>query len=289
MQKLEVPDPCLFADFRLWLGELVRNNSAKDSFFSIRWLALKTKWPPSLFSEVMSGKRAVTIGRALELGRFLKMSPTKMERLVLLSLATHDDANVRRHFATEAAKRRSRSRIQIAAHSISPGIYLGLAIRALLEFDERPLSQSDIMNSLMTCGAYSKEDFTRVLADLISSESISATGDLYQIAKGDGASDSITAKQSSPEERLRLTEEILGSIAQFQLRANASTFKKRFQMKMRSMSEVEFEELLERWNDLSQLIDSFDNAAKYSPKNAAENVNLYQVCFFAFPISGTCQ
>jgi hypothetical protein len=102
-QKLVLPafrETHRFSDF---LCEFVNINKSKHRYFSHRWLAKSLKWPVSYCSDVIAGRKPMTIVRALEFAQFLKMDTFEIERLILMVLS-ENSSDLVKQFAIQLAE-----------------------------------------------------------------------------------------------------------------------------------------------------------------------------------------
>lgn len=93
------PDIQNYQSIRDFLRDLYEINKAESAKTSFRFFAMKLKWPVSLLNDIMSGRKRLTISKALELGLFLKLDAVDIERLVFLSLQQSEDKDTFEFFS----------------------------------------------------------------------------------------------------------------------------------------------------------------------------------------------
>lgn len=103
---MQLPVLMDYDDYRSYFRDLYRINKEKRRLFSYRLFARKVRWPVHYMHDVISGKRKLTLRRAVEFIRVAKLDAFETERLVFLVLADSDDANVAA-FAGSQLKARS--------------------------------------------------------------------------------------------------------------------------------------------------------------------------------------
>lgn len=275
--KLEVPNPCQFTSFRHWLSALVEQNTEKHAWFSLRWLAGKSKWPASLLSEVIAGKRGVTLRRALELAHFLKLPIFQTERLVLLSLATHDDEGIGAHFQGEVMRRHTEKQTVVRQPDNPVGTFLGYAIQAFLGKHPQGCSLDEIRSALFTCSDYPVATFRAQLDSLQAEDLVGCRNGRFHLKSRESARQRVATPHAAAPDKERIAREVCNSILEFHRSENPPELKKAFIVKILSLSQVEVQDVIERLGDLSELADGLR-------KEPVDNV-LYQLCLFAFPIS----
>ncbi|MEN0058001.1 MAG: TIGR02147 family protein, partial [Bdellovibrio sp.] len=71
---MKTPRPIFkFTNYRSFLRDVLSWMKERNPQFSLRALAKKLDTPPSFLSEVLSGKKSLSLDKALQIGRSLKM------------------------------------------------------------------------------------------------------------------------------------------------------------------------------------------------------------------------
>lgn len=174
-----VPTVGAAVDARSYLQALVEENGALDAKFSIRWFCQRLKWPASYINDVLAGRRALSLNRALELARFLKLDSLDTEHLVVLVLAGSGEAPVAQHFARE---RRLRFQHPSSEPSEALGVFDELEhmlVFVLLAAAGRRLAPSEIRARLYTLSERSDAEVESILAEF------AKTGHFEEAPNGD--------------------------------------------------------------------------------------------------------
>lgn len=95
---MQVPRPSEFSDYRAFLVALIAANKSKR-FFSSRFLARKFGYPVSYLNDVISGRKSLTLNRAIPLAKALKLDDLDTEYLIILVLQENPAAPVRQYFS----------------------------------------------------------------------------------------------------------------------------------------------------------------------------------------------
>jgi hypothetical protein len=66
-------------------------------FHSIRNFARKSGWPISYANDLLAGRKRLTVQRSLQFARFLQLSESETDQLILLTLKEHEDPGVQQH------------------------------------------------------------------------------------------------------------------------------------------------------------------------------------------------
>lgn len=99
---MTIPDIQAFSEYRPYLKALYELNRTSRAG-SFRYYAQKLNWPISYLNEVISGKKKLTLNRALQLGLFLKLDAVDIERLVYLTLKDSEEENIRGYFSNKVS------------------------------------------------------------------------------------------------------------------------------------------------------------------------------------------
>jgi hypothetical protein len=98
MKKILIPSPQLYSNAADFLSELIKCNKAEQSKFSYRIIANKLKWPLSYIPDVIAGRKAFTLLRALQFADYSKMSSSDKERLTWFALLENENEDVKVFF-----------------------------------------------------------------------------------------------------------------------------------------------------------------------------------------------
>lgn len=85
-RKMKIPSPLNFSDSQAYFKELYTVNKIHNSTFSYRSFAAKIKWPVSYLSDLVAGRKGLTISRAIEFSDFFKLNSVEREHLVLYAM-----------------------------------------------------------------------------------------------------------------------------------------------------------------------------------------------------------
>ncbi len=98
----KVASPLRYMDYRLYLKEVISSIKEKNPSFSLRSLALKLETPASYMSEVISGKRNLSLEKAMKFARLLKMTSPELGHFCrLISLDSCTDEEIRNSLLKE--------------------------------------------------------------------------------------------------------------------------------------------------------------------------------------------
>lgn len=86
-QKIKFISPMNFSDARSYFKDFFVNNKVNNSNFSYRLFAKLIGWPPSYLSDLVAGRKNLTVERALEFADFFKMNNINKEHMLWLALA----------------------------------------------------------------------------------------------------------------------------------------------------------------------------------------------------------
>lgn len=95
---MQVPRISDFTDYRAFLTALMVSNQSKR-FFSHRFLARKFGYPVSYLNDVISGRKSLTLNRAIPLAKALRLDELDTEYLIILVLQENHQAPVRQYFS----------------------------------------------------------------------------------------------------------------------------------------------------------------------------------------------
>ncbi|MGE0615763.1 MAG: hypothetical protein AB7P04_08980 [Bacteriovoracia bacterium] len=99
-KRFKIPAITEFPSYRPFLSAFYRENKAERSSFSFRYIASRLQWPTSFFSDVVYGKRELSMKRALEFSRWVGFDAVKTDYFIKLVLAESKDPVVREYFST---------------------------------------------------------------------------------------------------------------------------------------------------------------------------------------------
>lgn len=100
-----------------YLAALYEINKSSKKAFSHRAFAKRVKWPASFLSDVIKGRRHLTIARALQFASAFKMTAAETEYLIQMCLSEFEDANVSQYFKTVLKNRNLPKEQQISFKS----------------------------------------------------------------------------------------------------------------------------------------------------------------------------
>jgi hypothetical protein len=86
IRKIKIPSPVKFTDSQQYFKELYTLNKVYNSAFSYRSFAAKIKWPVSYLSDLVAGRKPLTISRAIEFSEFFSLNSVEREHLVLFAM-----------------------------------------------------------------------------------------------------------------------------------------------------------------------------------------------------------
>ena len=95
---MKLPNIKKFYSSTEYFADLYALNKSSKKTFSHRAFARKVKWPASYLSDIIKGRRKLTIARGLQFAGSIKLSPAETEYLIFLCLSDYDDPNVSEHF-----------------------------------------------------------------------------------------------------------------------------------------------------------------------------------------------
>jgi hypothetical protein len=98
MKKTKVPSPELYSNAKDYFTAFVGINKTESSNFSYRFIAKKLKWPLGYLSDVIAGRKTLTLTRALQFGAAYKLRSVEQERLTWFALVESDNAEVKSFF-----------------------------------------------------------------------------------------------------------------------------------------------------------------------------------------------
>lgn len=98
---MKLPDIKSFESPVEYFRELYQTNKALKSSFSHRSFARKVRWPSSYLSDIIKGRKKLTISRSLQFAQALKFTHLETEYLLTLCLSDYDDDRVRSFFREE--------------------------------------------------------------------------------------------------------------------------------------------------------------------------------------------
>jgi uncharacterized protein (TIGR02147 family) len=81
-----------------YFSSIYQVNKALKKSFSHRMFARKVKWPGSYLSDIIKGRKKITISRCLQFAQVFKLSHAETEYLLSLCLADYEDENVSSYF-----------------------------------------------------------------------------------------------------------------------------------------------------------------------------------------------
>ena len=88
-----------------FVKKLIEINVERDQKYSIRWFCQNLNWSASYINDLLSGRRKISLAKAIELGSFLQLDPLAYEALVMLAMVDHKDSSVADYYSGELSKR----------------------------------------------------------------------------------------------------------------------------------------------------------------------------------------
>lgn len=101
---MKTPDIQNYSSYQNYLSDFYKLNRKSNGVGSYRFYAQKLKWPVSYLNEVITGKKKLTLNRALQLSRFLKFDGIDVERLIFLTLKDSEDSTIKNYFTQKVMK-----------------------------------------------------------------------------------------------------------------------------------------------------------------------------------------
>lgn len=87
-----------YKDFKLFLKDFISKNKTLDEKYSHRYFSNRLSWPDSLISDLISGRRSLTIKRCFELANLLNFNDYQTEYLLCLCLSESKNTSIRAFF-----------------------------------------------------------------------------------------------------------------------------------------------------------------------------------------------
>lgn len=98
MKKTLIPSPKLYSNAADFFAEFIKSNKVGHSKFSYRIIANKLKWPIGYIPDIIAGRKAFTLLRALQFADYSKMSSSDRERLTWFALLENENEEVKVFF-----------------------------------------------------------------------------------------------------------------------------------------------------------------------------------------------
>lgn len=98
MRKKLNPSPQLYSNAATFFADFIKINKEENSNFSHRLIASKLKWPVSYISDIIAGRKVLTLPRVLQFSDFYKMNSFDRERLIWFALAESENDEVKSFF-----------------------------------------------------------------------------------------------------------------------------------------------------------------------------------------------
>ena len=95
---MELPNISDYLDCQSYFSDFYENSKKVDETVSFRTLGKQLDWPHSYISDLIHGRKTLTITRALEFAAFAKFSVIDTERLIYMALRSTGDGDVRSYF-----------------------------------------------------------------------------------------------------------------------------------------------------------------------------------------------
>ncbi|MCM2282018.1 MAG: hypothetical protein NDI61_09250 [Bdellovibrionaceae bacterium] len=94
---MKIPDIKKATSVAVFFTEFYQLNRNADEF-SYRRFADLVNWPHSYLNDLMSGRKPLTVMRALEFAKFAQFNSVETERLIVMSFGSSENPHVRSHF-----------------------------------------------------------------------------------------------------------------------------------------------------------------------------------------------
>lgn len=108
-----------FDSCRGYFDSFVKQNSALDPKYSLRFFSSRLDWPRSLISDVIAGRKNLSVERAVQFARSIGLSAVDTELLVCLALKESTNDETRSYFET-VAKRQFDARVKTSGEKLEP-------------------------------------------------------------------------------------------------------------------------------------------------------------------------
>lgn len=95
-----VPEVLEYQEISLFLKDFLQVNKELNTKYSVRFFSNRLRWPTSLFNDVISSRKSLSLKRAIEFSNFLDFDDFKTEYFVMLVLKTNKSKEVS-HFFTK--------------------------------------------------------------------------------------------------------------------------------------------------------------------------------------------
>lgn len=98
---MKIPNVKRFNNAADLFAKIYEINKQDKSSFSHRVFARKMKWPASYLSDVIKGRKKLTLSRGIQFATIFKLTVIQTEHLISLCLAENEDAGVSQYFKTQ--------------------------------------------------------------------------------------------------------------------------------------------------------------------------------------------
>ncbi|MFZ4403757.1 MAG: hypothetical protein ACOYOK_06610 [Pseudobdellovibrionaceae bacterium] len=152
--------PQLFADF----FEL---NKSKTRGFSHRYFAQKAKWPMSYLSDLIKGRKPLTLTRAVQFSQLVRLDSLQTERLIYLTLLKAKEIEIQKF-----AKKKISATIEGLYHKTCKVPYSMIenleyeAVMTVLVWARKKIPAQEIKKRLFTFEDFSEEKINAVIKKL---------------------------------------------------------------------------------------------------------------------------
>jgi hypothetical protein len=86
MENMKFLSPAPYSDVIVYFKDFFTENKANDKKFSFRVFAKQIGWPTSYLSDLIAGRKTLTLNRALQFAEFSKMKSLDQEHLIRMAL-----------------------------------------------------------------------------------------------------------------------------------------------------------------------------------------------------------
>lgn len=95
---MQIPNISDYIDCQSYFCDFYESSKKQDESVSFRTLGKQLDWPHSYISDLIHGRKTLTISRALEFASFAKLNLVETERLIYMALRWSGDSDVRNFF-----------------------------------------------------------------------------------------------------------------------------------------------------------------------------------------------
>ncbi len=141
LKNIKTPPPHKFQNTKDFFKEFYAFNKTRNKFFSFRSFAEAIDWPTSYLSDLVSGRKKLTVAKAQEFSEFFKLNPVEKEHLLLFALPPSEDSQRKKKMDPNPLLHKHVSPIENV-----PDLCNLIMIVRLLNWKKVNLSAKDIQN-----------------------------------------------------------------------------------------------------------------------------------------------